>query len=110
MGKPVKIHKKKSFMFTTKHHSFLGWLGVGIGLFCWMVGITLVVGAFHRAGEVEFGRAAVGMFAMILNIIGLLSGVISIRERDVLITPPIAAMVLNGVMLVGWIGLIFVSK
>ena len=28
MGKPAKIRKKKSFMFTTRHYSFMSILGI----------------------------------------------------------------------------------
>lgn len=109
MGKPVRIHKKKSFMFTTKHHTFLGWLSVAIGIFCWAVGITLVVGAFHKGGSVPVENGAVGLFSVILNVIGIISGVVSINERDAFLAPPIAGMVLNGAMLLAWIVLIFIS-
>lgn len=109
MGKPVKIHKKKSFMFTTKHPSFLGWLGVVLGAFCWMVCITLVVGAFHRAGEVSLNLGTIGLFSTILNVIGLIGGLMGIRERDVQLTPPIAAIALNGLMLLAWLVVIILS-
>lgn len=109
MGKPVRIRKKKSFMFTTKHHSFLAWLGVGLGILCWAVGITLVVGAFHRGGSVPVENGAAGLFCVILNVIGIISGASSIRERDVFITPSIAALVLNGTLLLAWIVVIIIS-
>ena len=96
-------------MFTTKHKSFLGWLGVVIGVFCWMVAITLIIGAFHRQGDVSINRGAVGLFTMVLNVIGVVSGIVSIGERDVLITPPIVAMALNGLMILAWIVVLIIS-
>ena len=110
MGKPVKIHKKKSFMFTTKHQSFPGWLGTAVGVFCWMVGITLVIGAFHRGGKVGVNLGAIGLFTVILNVLGLVSGIIGLRERDIKIVPPIVAIVLNGLMLLSWLVLIVLAQ
>lgn len=109
MGKPVKIRKKKSFMFTTKHHSFLSLLGVGIGVFCWTVAITLVIGAFHKEGVASIQKGAVGLFSILLNIIGIVSGVISMNERDTYITTAIAAIVLNAALIVCWLVVIFIS-
>lgn len=96
-------------MFTTKHHSFLALLGVTIGVLCWAVAITLVIGAFHKEGVASVQKGAVGLFSILLNIIGIISGVISINERDTYITTPIAAIVLNAVLVVCWIVVIFFS-
>ena len=108
MGKPVRIHKKKSFMFTTKHHSFLGWLGVFIGVFCWAAAIILVTEAFKAEGVVSLSRGAAGFFSIILSIIGAICGLGSMREKDVFIMPAIAAMILNGVLMAAWIVFILI--
>ena len=109
MGKPVKIHKKKSFMFTTRHYSFLSIFGILLGVFCVCVDTTLVIYSYNNAGSVAVSFGSTGMFAMILNIIGCICGVISLQERDIYISPAIAAIVINGICILSWLILIILS-
>ena len=43
MGRPAKIRKKKSFMFTTKHYSFMSILGTAIGVLCLVVAVMMLI-------------------------------------------------------------------
>ena len=110
MGKPVKIHKKKSFMFTTRHYSFMSIIGILLGVFCVGVDVMLVVYSFNNAGTVGRSYGSIGMFSMILNIAGVICGSISLQERDIYKTPAIVAIALNGVNILAWILLIIISS
>lgn len=109
MGRPAKTHKKKSFMFTTKHTSFLGVLGIVIAVCAIAIVTTLIIASYHSAGNVEAKFGTIGLIVMILNLIGVISGLISLNERDTYITPGIIAISANGVILLMWAFLIFVS-
>ena len=109
MGKPVRIHKKKSFMFTTRHYSFMSIFGIFLGVLCAFVGAMLVIYSYKNAGSVAVNYGSTGLFAMILNIIGCICGVISLQERDIYITPAIVAIVINGISILSWLFLIIMS-
>ena len=109
MGKPVKIRKKKSFMFTTRHYSFMSIMGILLGIFCVCVVATSVAFSYGKSGNIDKGFGGIGLFSLILNIVGTVCGTISLGERDVYITPAIAAIALNGVQILGWAAMIIIS-
>lgn len=84
-------------------------VGILIAVFCACVGTTLVIYSYKSAGKVAMGYGSIGMFSMILNIIGVICGVTSLGERDIYISAAIAAIVLNGVMILSWLILIILS-
>ena len=55
MGKPAKIRKKKSFMFTTRHYSLMSIIGIMLAVFCACVVTTMIVYSYNTAGSVEIG-------------------------------------------------------
>ena len=109
MGKPVKIHKKKSFMFTTRHYSFMSIVAILLGVFSTCVSTTLVIYSFRNAGTVGVSYGSIGLFSMMLNIIGTICGTLSLQECDIYITPAIVAIVINGINILAWIVMIIIS-
>lgn len=109
MGKPAKIRKKKSFMFTTRHYSFMSITGILLGVLCAGAISTSIVHSYYSAGNIGAGFGGVGMFSMLLNVVGIFCGIVSLHERDIYITPAIAAIVLNGIMILFWVIMIILS-
>ncbi len=109
MGKPAKIRKKKSFMFTTRHYSVMSIMGIVIAAVTIGCGAGMVMESYKQAGTVSVGFGGVGLFSAFLNIIGILCGVISLGERDIYIYPAIVAISANGLILLSWIVLILIS-
>ena len=109
MGRPAKIRKKKSFMFTTRHYSFMSIMGILLGILCVGVVITMIVHSYNNAGAVEDGFGAIGLFSVITNIIGILCGLASLNERDIYITPAVVAIVINAVTILAWIVMIVLA-
>lgn len=109
MAGPVKIRKKNSFMFTTKHYSPMSIAGIAVGVFCAAVTVLLVFGSFKNAGKVASGFGGIGLFSACLNVIGIVCGISSLGERDVYLTPGVAAIVINGLALLAWIFIIVIS-
>ena len=109
MGKPVKIRKKKSFMFTTRHYSFMSIMGIMLAVICALSVSAVIFVSYQNAGKVDIGFGGVGLFSVILNIIGIICAVISLGERDVYLTPGIVAIVLNAAMILAWITIIIMS-
>ena len=109
MGRPVKIRKKKSFMFTTKHYSFMSILGTTIGVLCLGIAVLMLVFSYKNEGTVEAGLGGVGLFSAFLSVIGILCGVTSLQERDTYIAPAVVAIAVNGVLVAWWVIMIIIA-
>jgi len=109
MARSPKIRKKKSFMFTTKHHSFTGILGVVLFALCASVQITSIMYAFSNRGKVDLSFGYYGFFTALLNVIGLISGIVGLRERDAFKPAPWIAIAGNSLMLIFWLVLLILS-
>ena len=109
MPRPVKIKKKKSFMFTTKHHSFIGIVGVIVGIISYISLAGSIYLTFLNRGSASENLGGVGLFAAMADVIGILCGLVSIRERDIHKWVPIAAVIGNSIALSLWIILVIVG-
>ena len=103
MGKPVKIRKKKSFMFTTKHYSFMSVMGIVLGVINVFFGVAMVT------ESVDAGYGSAGLFSVFLSIIGIICGIRSLGERDTYIAPAVVAISVNGAVILWWIVMIIIS-
>lgn len=110
MGRPAKIRKKKSFMFTTKHQSFTGIMGLVIAAITITATITIVINAFNLSGKAPVKYGIIGMISAVLNVIGIFSGIDGVNEKDAYITPPIVAIVVNGIMVVLWVVVLILAN
>jgi len=110
MARSRKIKKKKSFMFTTKHHSFVGIMGVVLFALSISINITSIVFSFHNRGEVDISFGYYGFLAALLNIIGVFSGISGLREKDAYPVGPWIAIGGNAFMILWWALLIVLSR
>ena len=110
MGKPKKIKKKNSILFTTKHHSFNGIMGVVLLVMCLMITITSVMFSFHNRGDVSESFGYYGFLSALMNLIGLIGGILGVNERDAYKYAPIVAIAGNAVMLAAWVAIILLAK
>lgn len=106
MAKPKKIKKAKSFMFTTKHHSFSGVLGIVIGVISAIVMSFSIFLAYTNKGASNVAMGSVSLFALILNVVGIVAGTTALAERDIHKWVPIASILFNSVILAAWVILI----
>ena len=109
MPKPAKIKKAKSFMFTTKHHSFSGVMGCIACVISISVMAYGVYYAYLDAGKSSVGIGGAGLFALVLDFIGIIAGITGISERDIHKWVPIVSIVANSIMLVLWILLVIIG-
>jgi hypothetical protein len=110
MGKPVKIRKKKSFMFTTRHYSFMSVMGIVLGAINVFFGVAMVTESYRNKGSVDAGYGSAGLFSVFLSVIGIVCGIRSLGERDTYIAPAIVAIAVNGAVILWWIFMIVVSE
>lgn len=106
MSKPKRIKKAKSFMFTTKHHSFSGVLGCACGVISVIVMSFSIFLAYTNKGASNVAMGSVSLFALILNIVGIVAGTTALAERDIHKWVPIASIIFNSIVLVVWVMLL----
>lgn len=106
MGRPVKIKKAKSFMFTTKHSSFSGIMGIVLMSISIIVMGVAIYSAFLHQGNSNVIMGSEGFFALILNFIGLIAGITALSERDIHKWQPVFAIIGNGIVLALWLLLV----
>ena len=109
MGKPVKIRKKKSFMFTTRHYSFMSVMGIVLGVINVFFGAAMVIQSYRNEGRVGAGYGSAGLFSAFLCVIGIVCGIRSLGERDTYIAPAVVAIVINGAVILWWVIMIIIS-
>lgn len=109
MPKPAKIKKSKSFMFTTKHHSFSGVMGCIACVVSISVMVYGIYYAYLDAGRLSVSIGGMALFALVLDFIGIISGIAGISERDIHKWVPIVSIVANAVMLVLWVSLVILG-
>ncbi len=90
-------------MFTTKHHSLQALMGLGLFLFTIIITIIAVIYSYRHAGEVDNHWGGVLFWNMLLNIIGIVYGVMSINERDSFKIESYIAIGGNVLLILGWI-------
>ena len=109
MGKPRKIHKKKSFMFTSRHYSFMSIVAFVMGL-CSLAGFAgSVVLSFNYRGRPPVHIGGVGLFGMIGNVVGVLGAMNSLGERDIFRWVSYGALGLNILGMAVWTVMIFMG-
>lgn len=71
--------------------------------------VTMLVYSYHNAGNIEGKFGAIGLLSALLNIIGIIAGVIGVQERDAFKTVPIISISVNSFMILSWIVAIIIS-
>lgn len=97
-------------MFTTKHHSFAGVLGVVLFVLCASILVTSIMYAFRNRGDVEMNFGYYGFFAAILNVIGIFAGISGLNERDAFAVAPWVSIGGNGFVLFLWVILLILGR
>ena len=106
MPKLKKIKKKKSFMFSSRHQSDVGVMSLLLGLASFAGMIACVIVSFAGRGETALRLGAVGMFAAVADVVGIVAGFISLGERDIFLWLPRTALIINACALALWITLV----
>lgn len=88
------MSQKKNYMFTNRRHSQKAIMSTVFGVLCTVSLVIVVCLSYKSAGDVPIGYGFTGIFATVLSLIGLLLGVMAVREVD-------------RFKLFGWLGILF---
>ncbi len=103
MPRPKKIHKKKSFMFTSRHYSFIGNIGLVLAVSSFAGLIAAVTKAYLNGGRTERTIGLVGIFGILAGVTGVIASSLSLKERDIYVWLPRMALALNLLGILLWI-------
>ncbi|MBR5765656.1 MAG: hypothetical protein IKX95_02630 [Lachnospiraceae bacterium] len=106
MSKPKKIHKRKSFMFTSRHYSMMSIISFAMGIASLGGMLASILVAFSKKGEAPAHLGGVGLFGMLGNIVGVIAVLRSLNERDIFKWVSYAGLILNAAGLLLWLALI----
>lgn len=93
--------RRKNYIFTNKKHSEKAVMSAALGGLCIFSLIAVTFLSYKKGGEVPNGYGFTGLFVLIFSLIGLLLGVITVREKDMFKLFPILGIVLNTIALLG---------
>ena len=87
--------RKKNYIFTNKKHSNRAIMSTILG------GISLVSLSYSQGGVMHGGYGVTGVLATIYSLIGLILGILTLREKDIYRIFPVLGTILNIVALGG---------
>lgn len=76
------MSQKKNYMFTNRRHSQKAIMSTVFGVLCTVSLVIVVCLSYFSSGDIPAGYGFTGVFAMVLSLIGLLLGVLAVREPD----------------------------
>ena len=88
------MSQKKNYMFTNRRHSQKAIMSTVFGVLCTVSLVIVICLSYGSSGDVPVGYGFTGVFAAVLSLIGLLLGVMAVREVD-------------RFKLFGWLGILF---
>lgn len=95
------IMRKKNYIFTNKKHSDKAIMSTILGVIS-LVSIGIVIYLSYRGGGVMHGGYGVtGLLATIYSLIGLILGIVTIRDKDIYRIFPVLGTVFNFAALAG---------
>lgn len=96
--------KRYRYAIIKKKESSKGKLSVGLAIASLLLFVAAVVTAYGLAGEYGFIIGGLCLFAALLSAYGFLMGLTGFSEENCLHRTNIVGSILNGVILVGWLG------
>lgn len=104
------MSQKKNYMFTNRRHSEKAIMSTVFGVLCTVSLLAVVVLSYSRSGDIPAGYGFTGLFATILSIVGMLLGVLSLREADRFRLFGWLGILLNGVSLGAVSGILYAAS
>ena len=104
------MSQKKNYMFTNRRHSEKAIMSTVFGVLCTVSLVIVVVLSYSRGGDVSAGYGFTGLFAAILSLVGMLLGVLALREADRFKLFGWLGILLNGVSLGAVSGILYAAS
>ncbi|MGN8631433.1 hypothetical protein ACTNEW_07575 [Blautia sp. HCP3S3_G3] len=96
--------KRYRYAFAKKKEAAKGKLSVGLAVASLLLFITAVLFSFRMEGEYGFVVGGICLFAMLLSVYGFIMGLLSFSEENFAHRTSIIGSIVNGIVMVGWLG------
>lgn len=103
------MSQKRSYMFTNRKHSQKAVMSTVFGVLCTISLVVVTVLSYSRAGDIPAGYGFTGVFAAVLSLIGLILGILAVRETDRFKLFGWLGILLNGISLAMISGILYVA-
>lgn len=97
--------KRYRYAFAKKKEAKKGKLSAGLAVASFLLFLAAVLTASYLNGKMGFIPGGISLFAAMLSVYGFIMGMISFSEPDKKHGAGFIGSILNGVIMVGWIGL-----
>ncbi len=104
------MKRKKNYIFTNRRHSQKAIMSTFFGALSLLSLIAVVYLTYRRAGEATGGYGFTGLFIFLFSIIGMILGIVSVREKDRFKFFPILGIVLNVIAFVGIGAIVYIGN
>lgn len=97
--------RRYRYAFAKKKEAGKGKLSVGLAAASFLLFFAAVLLAFFLEGELGYLVGGTSLFAMLLSIYGFIMGLVSFSEEERNHRTSIIGSIINGIIMVGWLGL-----
>lgn len=101
--------QSRGFIFTKRTQSERGVLSFTLAVLSFVTGIMAIYKAFKNMGEVSSRLGATGVVAMLFAAMGLIMGIVSMREPDTFKIFPLLGLIFSVLSLVVWGFILYVG-
>lgn len=103
------MSQKRSYMFTNRKHSQKAVMSTVFGVLCTVSLVVVTILSYSRDGDIPAGYGFTGVFATLLSLIGLILGILAVREKDRFKLFGWLGIPLNGISLAMISGILYVA-
>lgn len=95
------MKKRKGYIFTNKRHSDRGIMSVILGVISLASLGAVVFLSYRSGGEAETGFGFTGVLALIFSLVGIVLGILTLRDKNYYRLFPVLGTLLNLAALAG---------
>lgn len=103
------MSQKRNYMFTNRKHSQKAVMSTAFGVLCTVSLVVVTLLSYGREGDIPAGYGFTGVFATLLSLIGLILGILAVREKDRFKLFGWLGILLNGIGLAMVSGILYVA-
>ena len=104
------MSQKKNYMFTNRRHSGKAIMSTVFGVLCTASLAVVVVLSYFQSGDIPAGYGFTGLFAALFSLVGMLLGVLALREADRFKLYGWLGILLNGISLGAVSGILYAAS
>lgn len=106
----IIMAKRKNYIFTNRKHSEKAIMSTALGTLCIFSLIMVVYLSYKKAGDAPTGYGFTGLFVMLFSLVGMILGIVTVREKEMFKLFPILGIILNVIAFLGVGFLVYIGN